>query len=56
MDMTGTAWPEARSDPEKMAALALAGCEIPDLQNRILYNKHILSHSTQKNGLSRGKK
>ncbi|HII01915.1 TPA: MtaA/CmuA family methyltransferase [Methanosarcinaceae archaeon] len=32
MDMTGAAWPEAHSDPEKMAALALAGHEIAGLE------------------------
>jgi uroporphyrinogen-III decarboxylase len=35
MDMTGATWPEARSDPERMAALALAGYEIPDLQKTV---------------------
>lgn len=32
MDMTGAAWPEAHSDPEKMAALALAGHEIAGME------------------------
>ncbi|WP_048143186.1 methylcobamide:CoM methyltransferase MtaA [Methanosarcina horonobensis] len=32
MDMTGAAWPKAHSDPEKMAALALAGHEIAGLE------------------------
>lgn len=32
MDMTGAAWPEAHYDPEKMAALALAGHEIAGLE------------------------
>ncbi|MCC4771562.1 MtaA/CmuA family methyltransferase [Methanosarcina sp. DH2] len=32
MDMTGSAWPEAHSNPEKMAALALAGHEIAGLE------------------------
>lgn len=32
MDMTGAAWPEAHSDPEKMAALALAGHRIAGLE------------------------
>lgn len=32
MDMTGAAWPEAHSDPEKMAALALSGHEIAGLE------------------------
>lgn len=32
MDLTGAAWPAAHSDPEKMAALALAGHEIAGLE------------------------
>ncbi|MCQ1536925.1 MtaA/CmuA family methyltransferase [Methanosarcina sp. KYL-1] len=32
MDMTGASWPDAHSDPEKMAALALAGHEIAGLE------------------------
>ncbi|WP_440954759.1 methylcobamide:CoM methyltransferase MtaA [Methanosarcina sp. Mfa9] len=32
MDLTGAYWPEAHSDPEKMAALALAGHEIAGLE------------------------
>lgn len=32
MNMTGAAWPDAHSDPEKMAALALAGHEIAGLE------------------------
>ncbi|AKB37788.1 Methylcobamide:CoM methyltransferase MtaA [Methanosarcina siciliae C2J] len=32
MDLTGAAWPEAHSDPEKMATLALAGYEIAGLE------------------------
>ena len=32
MDITGAAWPEAHSGPEKMAALALAGHEIANLE------------------------
>ncbi len=32
MDRTGAAWPEAHSDPEKMAALALAGHRIAGLE------------------------
>ncbi|AKB22743.1 methylcobamide:CoM methyltransferase MtaA [Methanosarcina sp. WH1] len=32
MDLTGAAWPIAHSDPEKMAALALAGHEIAGLE------------------------
>lgn len=32
MDMTRVAWPEAHSDPEKMAALAFAGHEIAGLE------------------------
>jgi len=32
MDLTGAAWPASHSDPEKMAALALAGHEIAGLE------------------------
>ena len=32
MDLTGAAWPAAHSDPEKLAALALAGHEIAGLE------------------------
>jgi [methyl-Co(III) methanol-specific corrinoid protein]:coenzyme M methyltransferase len=32
MDITGAAWPEAHSNPEKMAALAIAGYEIAGLE------------------------
>lgn len=32
MDMTGASWPEAHSDPEKMAKLAIAGHEIAGLE------------------------
>jgi [methyl-Co(III) methanol-specific corrinoid protein]:coenzyme M methyltransferase len=50
MDMTGAAWPEAHSDPEKMAKLAIAGHEIAGFEAvRYPYCLTVLAETTLKN-------